>query len=96
MQFVSNALVLKHLFVQVIAYTGNEDAKKFVFDGEVALDKLKVKTLSLSLDPILYVSMLLSCIFLCAWKRHGVLNIVNVFSAGFWGGLSGRQAKTFL
>ncbi|KAL4611066.1 hypothetical protein ACB092_08G097400 [Castanea dentata] len=26
---------------QVIAYTGNEDAKKFVFDGEVALDKLK-------------------------------------------------------
>ncbi|XP_030962083.1 protein disulfide isomerase-like 1-4 [Quercus robur] len=26
---------------KVIAYTGNEDAKKFVFDGEVALDKLK-------------------------------------------------------
>ncbi|XP_023926856.1 LOW QUALITY PROTEIN: protein disulfide isomerase-like 1-4 [Quercus suber] len=26
---------------KVIAYTGNEDSKKFVFDGEVALDKLK-------------------------------------------------------
>jgi protein disulfide-isomerase A1 len=30
------------MVLQVLAYTGNEDAKKFFLDGEVSLDTIKV------------------------------------------------------
>ena len=33
--------------MQVIGYTGNDDAKKYVLDGEVTSDKLKVVFASL-------------------------------------------------
>lgn len=36
--------------LQVLGYTGNEDAKKFFLDGEITLEKIKVGILSV---PIL-------------------------------------------
>lgn len=42
--------------LQVLAYTGNDDAKKFVLDEEVTLDNVKVETLSLSLGIPFHIS----------------------------------------
>lgn len=28
--------------MQVLAYTGNDDARKFLLDGEIAIDNIKV------------------------------------------------------
>lgn len=44
--------------MQVLGYTGNEDGKKFVFDGEVTVDKIKVLFFSLSLGSVSFAAML--------------------------------------
>lgn len=80
------------MYIQVIAYTGNDDAKKFVLDRELTLDNIKVGTLSLYLSPtfcmhiLLYLGIgldlleLLYCIFLmCLEEAHYWLKNVNVW-----------------
>ena len=44
---------------QILAYTGNDDARKFVLDGDVAFDKIKVVSLSLSHHLYIYQSLFL-------------------------------------
>lgn len=31
------------LVLQVLGYTGNDDAKKYILDGEITLEKIKVQ-----------------------------------------------------
>lgn len=41
--------------MQVLAYTGNEDGRKFVLEGEITLDSVKVCSL-LTLEPNFWIN----------------------------------------
>lgn len=69
-------------FLQVIGYTGNEDPRKYIFNGEVTVEKLKVECLLLFVGDILinyFNQEVWDCIFL-------IFFIYQAFGEDFLGG----------
>ena len=54
-EFDVRSSLMVFFITQILAYTGNEDGRKFFLDGDVTLDKIKV--VSLSLTPFLCLSV---------------------------------------
>lgn len=68
---IYKVVILFSCSLQVLAYTGNDDAKKFVLDGKVTLDNIKVDILSLSHSLPLPLPLCHFIQLFVAWKSTG-------------------------
>lgn len=62
--------------MQVLAYTGNEDGRKFVLEGEITLDSVRVCSL-LTLEPNFWINRVTNsgCYFpMCQIRSNVFMN----------------------